>query len=324
MNRVYFSSSTSLLSRYCSTALHSAVRFATFQSKEFYAATKDVPTTPGGKNPYELFEMPITRATTLDELAKQKRELVQKYHPDAPGGSTEKMAEINAAHTIIKEHHSAVVKRFGEVEVSQKAQDAYRQHRSSRQQRDEDLGRSGGINRKNVKAMNQQQQQQNRPRTQKELEAQWEVFRTDTENAVVSMCRRYELAVEQGRFFRKSSILNEITVRERWLRKSFVKGVWEDVHEMRGELLRKGARNAQQSQLAEEMVAFAGSIQRKLNEDFSKRTQDSVQSQARMVVQRTAGIALIFICTIKFFQWFGQWAFSNSLTVKFRPAILGY
>lgn len=301
-----------------------ARRWATFQTKEFYAATKEVPLTPGGKNPYELFEMPITKSTTLEEIAKQKRELVQKYHPDAPGGSTERMAEINAAHTIIKENHSSVVKRFSEVEVSSKANEAYRQHKSARTQRDEDLGRSGGVNRRNVKAMNQQQAAAMRGRTQKEIEVAWETFRSETEASVLSMCRRYELAVEQGKFFRKSAVLNEITVRERWLRKSFIKGVWEDVHEMRGELLRRGARNAQQSQLAEEMVAFAGSIQRKLNEDFARLTQESVQSQSRMFAERTFFMMLILITIVKGLKVVSQVFFNGSLTVQLRPAVLGY
>lgn len=304
-------------------ALACAVRWAAFQSKEFYAATKEVPLTPGGKNPYELFEMPITKATTLDDIAKQKRELVQKYHPDAPGGSTEKMAEINAAHSIVKEHHGTVVKKFSEVEVSAKANEAYRQHKTSRTQRDEELGRNGGVSRKNVRSMNQQSGA-GRTRSQKEIEVQWETYRAETDAAVLSMCRRYELAVEQGKFFRKSAILSEITVRERWLRKSFIKGVWEDVHELRGELLRKGARNVQQSQLAEEMVAFAGAVQKKLNEDFSRMAQGCASTQSLMFMQRTAISLLVLLAIVKGVKSFCSMWFYGSLTARLRPAMLGY
>jgi hypothetical protein len=281
-------------------------RFAAsvFHSREFFAATKDVPQTPGGKNPYELLEMPITKTTSLDEISKQRRELVQKYHPDAQGGSTDKMAEINAAHQIIKEHHNSVLRRFKDVEQSSKANDAYRQHRDSRQQRDDNLGRSGGVNRRNVRAMNEQQAKAAAPpRTQKEIEVQWETFRSETDAAVASMCRRYEFAVDQGKFFRKSAILNEISVRERWLRKAFIKGIWEDVHEMRGELLRRGARNAQQSQLAEEMVAFAGLVQRKLNDDFARLTQLCVHNQSRMYAERAVFILVFFYLAVRFVKW---------------------
>lgn len=311
----------------CCASLWVPRRFASgvFQSREFYAATKDVPQTPGGKNPYELMEMAITKTTTLDEISKQRRELVQKYHPDAQGGSTEKMAEINAAHQIIKEHHSSMLRRFKDVEQSSKANDAYRQHRDSRQQRDENLGRSGGVNRRNVKSMNEQQARAAAPpRTQKEIETQWEVFRAETDAAVLSMCRRYEFAVDQGNFFRKSAILNEISVRERWLRKAFIKGVWEDVHEMRGELLRRGARNAQQSQLAEEMVAFASVVQRKLNDDFARLTQMCVHNQSRMYAERAVVMALLFVFAVKFFKWATTGFFNNSLTVRFRSAMLAY
>jgi hypothetical protein len=298
-----------------------------FQSREFYAATKDVPLTPGGKNPYELLEMPVTKATTLDDISKQRRELVQKYHPDAQGGSTEKMAEINAAHQLIKEHHTSVMKRFREVETSSKANEAYRQHRDSRRQRDDNLGRTGGVNRRNVRTMNEQQSAGGRAppaRSQKEIETQWETFRSDTDASVVSMCRRYEFAVDQGRFFRKSAVLNEITVRERWLRKAFIKGLWEDVHEMRGELLKRGARNAQQSQLAEEMVAFAGATQRKLNDDFARLTQMSVHNQSRMYAERAVFILLFFYTAVKLFRWTTVGFFNGSLTVRFRSAMLGY
>lgn len=323
------SSTSSLLTRFSSaTAMQTSRRYAasssTFLSREFFAATKDVPLTPGGKNPYELLEMPITKATTLDDISKQRRELVQKYHPDAPGGSTERMAEINAAHAIIKDNHGSVIKRFHEVESSAKANQAYRQHRDARKTRDEDLGRNGGVQRRNVRAMNEDPAKRPPARNQKEIEAQWETFRAETESTVTSMCRRYELASEQSRYFRKSSVMTEIQVRERWLRKSYIKGVWEDVHEMRGELLRRGARNAQQSQLAEEMVAFAGSIQRKLNDDFVRLTQLNASNLSRMWMQRILGVFIVFYLTIACFKGFGKFAFYNSMTARYRSAMLGY
>ena len=295
-------------------------RWATFQSKEFYVATKDVPKTPGGQNPYEMMEMTITKATTLEEVAKQFRELVVQYHPDQPGGSHEKMAEINAAHTLIKEHHNSVLKKFSEAEISGKASAAYNQQRSARQQKDEDLSRTGGLNRQNARAMNTQTA---KARSQREIELAWEIYRTGVEADVKAMCNRYELAVEQGKFFRKSTVLNEITVRERWLRKSFLSGVWEEVHEIRRELLKHGAKNAQQSQLAAEMVAFASTTQRKLNDDFSRTCQTCVQSQTRIIVLRFVTLVVWIVVSVKciHFLWNAMWG--NSFTVKFKQAFLG-
>ncbi|EPY43006.1 hypothetical protein AGDE_00917 [Angomonas deanei] len=149
-------------------------------------------------------------------------------------------------------------------------------------------------------------------------------MKQETDDAVKSMCSRYELAVQMGTFFRKSANLNEVTVRERWLRKSFIKGLWEDVHELRGELLRRGARSAQQSELAEEMVSFASLTQRKLNEDFQRLCQQSIQAQTRMYIERALGIILFAILFIKFWRWLFSFSFNNSMTVRFREAVLSH
>ncbi|EPY38470.1 hypothetical protein AGDE_05459 [Angomonas deanei] len=207
------------------------VRFV-FQSKEFIAASKDLPTTPSGKNPYDVLEITVTDTLTLEEISKQFRQLVVKYHPDQPGGSTEKMSEVNLAHKIVKEHHESILKKMKNVEVNVKANDAFRQHRNARAARDDDLGRSGGVNRRNVRA--EREATRGKARSLKEVEQQWDKMKQETDDAVKSMCSRYELAVQMGTFFRKSANLNEVTVRERWLRKSFIKGLWEDVHELRG------------------------------------------------------------------------------------------
>ncbi|AYU81608.1 DnaJ domain-containing protein / J63 / JDP63 [Leishmania donovani] len=295
-----------------------------FQSKEFLAASKELPTTPEGRNPYDVLEVTVTRATTLDEVSKQFRSLVVKYHPDKPGGSTEKMAEVNLAYKIVKENHDAMLRRMKEAESTIKANEAYRQHKHARASRDEDLGRSGGLNRRNSRATREAAEPTGlrRTRSLKEIEAQWAKYKEDTEAAVRSMCNRYELAIQQGKFFRKSATLNEITVRERWLRKSFAKGVWEDVHELRGELLRRGTRSAQQSELAEEMVSFASTTQRKLNENFQRLTQESVQLQSRMLVERVFFMVCSVILLVKVWRWFVGFTFNNTLTVKLKRGFL--
>ncbi|EPY26096.1 hypothetical protein STCU_01337 [Strigomonas culicis] len=291
-----------------------------FQSKEFLSASRDLPTTPSGKNPYDVLEVTVTPTTTLEDISKQFRQLVIKCHPDQPGGSTERMSEVNLAYKIVKENHESLLKKLKEVEASAAAGEAYRQHRHVRASRDEELGRTGGVHRRNVRA--ERESTRGRPRSLKDIETQWSKMREETEAAVKSMCNRYELAIQTGTFFRKSTTLNEITVRERWLRKAFLKALWEDVHELRGELLRRGARSAQQSELAEEMVTFASVTQRKLNEDFQRLTQQSVQVQSRMVLERGVSILCFLILFVKFWKWFFTAAFANSMTARFKKAML--
>ncbi|RNF05132.1 uncharacterized protein Tco025E_07859 [Trypanosoma conorhini] len=292
-----------------------------FQSKAFVSASKELPSTPEGKNPYDVLEITVTNATSLDDVSKQFRELVVLNHPDQPGGSHERMSEVNAAYKIIKENHNKLIQRLKDYEANTKGSEAFQRHKQARARSDDDLGRHGGVYRRNAKAA-EQSSGARRARSLQEIESDWRRFKDETEQSVSSMCNRYELAVEKGRFFRKTSMLNEITVRERWLRKSFVKNVWEEVHELRGELLRRGARSAQQSQLAEEMVAFASSVQRKLNDDFQRLTQLSVQSQSHLFIQRVLFALLLVVVFIKVWGWVVTGMFKNSLTVRFRQGVL--
>nr|CCC95905.1 unnamed protein product [Trypanosoma congolense IL3000] len=294
-----------------------------FQCKAFTAASKTLPSTPEGKNPYNVLEVSVTSTTTLSDVSKQFRELVVRNHPDQPGGSHEKMSELNAAYKIIKENHENFIKRLKECESDMRASEAPRHHRRGLMQDDRDLGRSGGVFRRNSKA-SEQTVASKRMRSVQEITSSWNTYREEAEQAAVIMCNRYELAVEKGCFFRKTSLLNEITVRERWLRKSYIKAMWEEVHELRGELLRRGARSSQQSQLAEEMVAFASSTQRKLNEDFQRLTQLSIQSQTRMFLQRIAFGILTVIFFVKMWQALISGMFRNSLTVRFRQGVLSH
>ncbi|CCW70559.1 unnamed protein product [Phytomonas sp. Hart1] len=283
-----------------------AVR-AVGHSKEFMIACRDLPTTPSGRNPYDVLEMDIAPSTTMEDVSKHFRSLVVKYHPDKPGGSTDKMSEINLAYTIVKDNHDKVLSKMTEVGNNVKANAVYRQHKHERAIHDEELRHSGGVYRRNTKAA--LHPSYNRPRSLKEIELQWEKYRDETGMTVKSMCNRYEVAIQLGRFLRKSTNLNEISARERWLRKSFIKSIWENVHELRGELLRRGARSAQQSELAESMVSFASVTQRKLNEDFQRLTQQSVQSQSRMFLQRVFLLMCISILLVKFWKLFFLWCY---------------
>lgn len=298
----------------CSTAR----RFA-FHSAEFKEATKELPKTPGGANPYDLLGVTITKATTMDELTKVFREKTRECHPDH-GGSHDKMSELNAAKSIIKEHHEGVLKRMELAEQTLKAENVFSKGSPAgrrKQQQHDDVSRTGGINRRNVKAMNKK----TTGRTAKEVETEWAAFTAETDELVGRMCSRYEFALQQGRFFRKSSALTEFTVRERWLRKNFIKGVWETVHELRSDLLRKGARSAGQAQMAEEMVAYAGSVERRLNDNFSQLTQQSVQYQARLNLQRLFNGIMMFILFAKGFLLTIETVKGNTLTGRFAAEI---
>lgn len=72
------------------------------------------------------------------------------------------------------------------------------------------------------------------------------------------------------------------------------------------------------------MVQFASRTQRTLNQDFQSRTQMSVQAQSRMFVQRICLMVVSMILCVRLVKWMGLFVFNNTLTVRFRPAVLGY
>lgn len=48
-----------------------------------------------------LLGFPESQPITADDVAARRKELARKYHPDRPGGSTEKMQKINAACDVL-------------------------------------------------------------------------------------------------------------------------------------------------------------------------------------------------------------------------------
>lgn len=289
------------------------------QRRLFLEATREVPKTPSGLNAYDVMELEPTAVTTLEEMTKQFKKLAVQCHPDREGGSNDKMAELNAAFAIVKEHHHRVTKNLSTMDTAEFAsQENLRTSKHDRAKREEDLGRSGGL-RQNVRAMNQQ----NKYRSPKEIQAAWEDLRREREQQAGRMCGRFEVACATGIFFKKAGVLNEIAVRERWLRKQFVKCVWEEVHELRSELLRKGARNVQMSQLAEEMVSFASQTQKKLEEDFTRQAQQMFQAQARFYVQRGVILFIIVTFTVTTIYSMVTGLYNNTTTVKFKGAFFG-
>lgn len=287
------------------------------QRRMFLEASKNVPKTPGGANAYDIFEVVPTATTTMEDMAKQFKKLAVLYHPDREGGSHDKMADINAAFAIIKEHHGSVCKALSGMSPDFAAQETYRTAKTEKDTRESEMGRNGGL-RQNVRAMNQQ-----RFRGAAEIQTAWNDLRREREIQAARMCGRFEVACATGIFFKRSGVLNEIAVRERALRKNFTKNVWEEVHEMRSELLRRGARNLQMSQLAEEMVAFASQVQKKLDDDFTRQAQQMFQAQARFYAQRA--FLLVLITTTGFTTvWSILKTMFNSLsTVRYKEAFFG-
>jgi hypothetical protein len=95
--------------------------FALFPSRRFInqttaAATKEVPKTPDGHNPYEVMGLEVSRALTMEAITKQFKVMAVKCHPDRPGGSHEKMSDLNAALRLVKESHKDVMKRLEDIE----------------------------------------------------------------------------------------------------------------------------------------------------------------------------------------------------------------
>lgn len=286
------------------------------QGRHFNAACENLPRTPSGRNPYDVLELSLTPSLAQPDIAKQYRKLVVECHPDKPGGSTEKMTEVNLAYRILKEHHDGVLQTLQRVQ-SQAAQTGAGSSTTGFGRRPSAGGEYAQREEFARRARRQATPHTERPRPRRSLNdinTSWETLTRETESAVKSMCLRYEMAIQQGKFLRMPNMLNEITARERWLRKSFIKSLWENVHELRGELLHRGTRSAQQSELAENMVVFASQMQRTLNEDFQTQTQHSVQHQARLLAERGLMVVLVLISLVRFWKW----VFSGNLKPKLR------
>ena len=56
------------------------------------------------ENCYSIMELDSSKEYTIEELNKQRKELVKKYHPDLAGGSNEKMATINNAYDVLNKY----------------------------------------------------------------------------------------------------------------------------------------------------------------------------------------------------------------------------
>ena len=301
-----------------------------FLSQEATEATRGIPKTPDGHNPYKVLDVDLKQETTLEEVKEQFKKMAIKFHPDSKGGSNEAMSEVNAAHKLIKQHHTEALRALREQEAmpadakaatgGNRSQNRRRKPgKKGRDTKEEELARTGGVaSTQKVRDMNQRKW-----RNTRELEEAWMKMKDDTGERTAKMMTRFEVAMEHCEFFRETSMATEVTVKERWLRKNFCKVLWEDVHEMRTDLLKRGTRNLQQQEMAEEMVAFATATQKKLNEDFSRQAQRQIKAQGRIFLERFAKLVVFlwFACFVIYSVVTGYWR--NSFMRSFKPGFIG-
>jgi hypothetical protein len=293
-----------------------------FISDATLQATKDLPKTPGGQNAFKVMDMDVTKETTNEMLTKQFKALAVKCHPDRPGGSNEAMAELNAAFKITKENLTAAMDKLTEVKRHKSANAEFHKMNKQRADKEEDIGRTGGIY--SAKRVNVVREQMNKFKSAKDLAAHWDQFQADTTEDCGRMINRLEVAIEQCLHFKKITMLHEISVRERWLRRMFVKNIWESVHELRQELLRKGARSQQQTMLAEEMVAFATATERKLTEDFHRQAQVMIQGQLRVIMGRATSLVITVCLSLWIMKTFMGFIYNNSFSVRYKKGFFGH
>jgi hypothetical protein len=294
-------------------------------------ASRTIPKTPDGANPYAVLDVDIGAATTTEDVTKQFKRLAKLNHPDAEGGSNEKMAELNAAHRIVKEHHKAVMDKLADAKAAEHLRQTARRSRGGQatpgrkhpgQVKQEEMAQSGGLHNASSATQSVRDVNSQKWRSPKEVERAWDPYRAETLENTDRMVNRFEVAIAQCVFFRKTNVLTEVTVRERSLRKTYIKKVWEEIHEMRAELLRRGARNLQQAQLAEDMVAHATLVQKKLNEDFQRQAQQMFVAQAVIFVQRTIGLIVLVAAAAGLAYGFVHRVWYGSFTVMFKKAML--
>ena len=104
----------------------------------------------------------------------------------------------------------------------------------------------------------------------------------------------------------------------------FVKNVWETVHELRQELLRKGARSQQQTALAEEMVAFATATERKFTEDFHRQAQVMIQGQLKVFAGRATHFVVVIVGGLFILRNVFGFIYNNSFTKRYAKGFFGH
>jgi len=273
----------------------------------------DIPKTPNNQDPYTVFGLNPMSATS-ESIAKQHKKLVVENHPDRPGGSNDKMSEINAAYTILKDNHERIQEQMKAQSASarQHAESTAEFYQQAQASREEILKRTGGIRDANAKSW----------KVNPNIEAEWTKYKAETDRTVKRMTLRFELACEQGLYMRKVGNLQELVARERWLVKGFVKGMWEDIHVMKQE--NQKARSRQQRELAEDMVGYGNSIESKLMGNFKRVATLTTHKGLAMSFRWAArGLVSVMVMYGVFYNLVIKTWWRNTYAVRFKGDLIG-
>ena len=266
---------------------------------------EEIPRTPGGENPYVVFGLdPFS--STLKTISKQYKRLAAENHPDAPGGSEEKMVEINTAYKILKENHEKYYRasKRHSIPTQQMAQETQQFYKKMESFRHETLRQSGGI-------------YDFDPCSWKFCSTpakQWKKFTEDMEKMGVLLNKRFLLACQQGTFFRKARSLAELIARERWLRKGFLEKMWLDIEEM------KVKKRSEQEK--KRMSVFGQRFDRDMRLKYKEYTSAALARMWRKALRTIGGVVFILL-----FVFYGiyyaifKWYWPNTYTMTYKDAI---
>ena len=265
---------------------------------EYHNGRYNLPTTPDGRNPYAVFDIdPLT--ATPKSIGKRYKQLVVNNHPDRPGGSNEKMREINAAHAILRQHHEKYRQTLGHEKETTTAStgDEHFEYQRMKEFREESVKRRGGVPRGSASA---------------DPALNFESYKRVTSEMMNVMVNRYAFACSQGLWMRKHKCLVQLTARERWLVKGFLCTMRNDLRERKRHL-------ESSKETMDEIDAFASEIEKELESTFARATR---RTERRMKLQTSwlfTKIALGFLFLVTIFErTIYDRCVRNSYTVKFQ------
>ena len=271
---------------------------------EFYDKN-DIPHTPSGGDPYIIFGLHPASAT-LKIIAKQYKRLVVENHPDRPGGSTEKMVEINAAYKILKENHERIrahIKRTAHT-PRQAAEHSRSFYEKAKAQREETLHRSGGIRDTDSEAW----------KSQRSSHERWARFEKETRHAVECMKARFDLACIQGLHMRKPRSLSELVARERWLRRGYIQ-------EMRS-AVQKLSLDQSSDSLRRRVEEFGTAMERELVASIEKKEKEIGRANWYQSLRTASGVVLILGGCVLLVYWYIFIRYiPNTFFMKYKDAM---
>ena len=237
----------------------------------------DLPRTPEGKNPYDVFNIDVVTSTEKS-IAKRYKQLVINNHPDRPGGSTTKMQEINEANNILRRHH----KRYQEAVIRGKSQHPSQKGDSFEyeQRRDfhkEKIRTTGGV-----------------PGASNHMgpTVPWKKYKQRKTHAVGVMINRYAFACKQGLWMRKHRNLVQLIARERWLIQGFISNLRSEAQERKRHI--EQTKKAAQVEIDE----FHKDIEEALNSAFAMTTKAAERKMKIQKISVAIRICLLLIAML--------------------------